>query len=240
MLNLYVERAGLEDGMKVLDLGCGWGSLSLFLAEKFPNMTIVSASHSRTQREHIEDRRDSLGAKHRLTVVTGDINVLELEENQFDRVISIEMFEHMKNYQMLMAKVSRWLKSDGKLFVHIFVHKNYPYHFVVEDESDWMSKYFFTGGTMPSDDLLLYFQEDLKIEKHWVVNGTHYQKTAEDWLKLLDRNERKVRRLFAKTYGAKNETLWFVRWRLFYLACAECFGFDQGREWFVSHYLFSK
>jgi cyclopropane-fatty-acyl-phospholipid synthase len=241
MLDLYVQRAGLEDGMSVLDLGCGWGSLSLYLAGRFPNMKITSASHSRTQKVHIEKKRDELRVSPKnLTVVTSDINELKLDTNQFDRVISIEMFEHMKNYEVLLERVSSWLKPGGQLFVHIFVHKNFPYHFVGDNEADWMAKYFFTGGTMPSDDLLLYFQKNLQLENHWIVNGKHYQQTSEDWLKLVDKETKRIRKLFAATYGTKNETLWLVRWRLFYLACAECFGYAQGREWFVSHYLFSK
>jgi cyclopropane-fatty-acyl-phospholipid synthase len=241
MLDIYVRRAEIVDGLTVLDLGCGWGSLSLYLVERFPNIKVISASHSRTQKEFIEMRRNNLGVSaDRLSVITGDINVLQLPENTFDRVISIEMFEHMKNYESLLQKVSKSMKAGAKLFVHIFVHKYHPYHFIVENESDWMSKYFFSGGTMPSEDLLLYFQRDLKIQNHWTVNGVHYQKTAEDWLKLLDKNESSVRKLFAKTYGDHATTLWLVRWRLFYMSCAELFGYDNGNEWYVSHYLFAK
>jgi len=241
MLNIYVARAQIKDGMNILDLGCGWGSFSLFICEKFPNVTVTSVSHSSTQRSFIEKRRSELkiGAK-RLQIVTCDINRLELPTETFDRVVSIEMFEHMKNYEVLLERVASWMKADAKLFVHIFTHKDMPYHFLVRNESDWMAKYFFTGGTMPSDDLLLYFQKDLKIENHWIVNGTHYGKTSEDWLKILDKNAAYAKRVFAETYGKANAVMWYVRWRLFYLACAELWSYDNGEEWFVSHYLFSK
>lgn len=238
MLELTCQRAELADGQNVLELGCGWGSLSLFMASKYPNSTFTVVSNSRTQKLHIDEQAKNRGIQN-LTVITVDINAFTLDAT-FDRIVSVEMFEHMRNYQLLMQKVATLLKPQGKLFVHIFTHKEYAYKFEVIDETDWMSKYFFTGGIMPSDDLLLYFNEHLSIDKHWHVSGMHYSKTSEAWLQNMDKHKAEIIPLFEQTYGKANALKWWVYWRLFYMACAELFGYNDGNEWMVSHYLFQK
>ena len=238
MLELTCSRAELKDSIDILELGCGWGSLSLFMAQKFPNSTITGVSNSRTQKEFIDSEAVKRGIKN-LTIITTDINVFSIDK-KFDRVVSVEMFEHMRNYQKLLAKVAGNMKDDAKLFVHIFTHKEYAYKFEVIDESDWMSKYFFTGGIMPSDDLLFYFNDDVKVEKHWHVSGMHYSKTSEEWLKNMDKNKAAIMPLFEETYGKQNATKWWVYWRIFFMACAELWAYNKGDEWLVSHYLLKR
>jgi len=237
MISLYIERARLADGQNLLELGCGWGSLSLTLAERFPRMRITGVSNSRTQREFIETEARKRGLGN-LRILTCDMNTFEIAPGQFDRAVSIEMFEHMKNYQLLLAKVAQWMKPDGLLFVHIFTHRQFAYSFVARDETDWMARYFFTGGQMPSHDLLMHFQDDVKLVQDWKVSGTHYQRTAEHWLQNMDQHREKILPLFIDVYGRDQALKWWVYWRVFYMSCAELWGYRHGEEWLVSHYLF--
>uniref|UniRef100_A0A061R6F4 Cyclopropane-fatty-acyl-phospholipid synthase n=2 Tax=Tetraselmis sp. GSL018 TaxID=582737 RepID=A0A061R6F4_9CHLO len=238
MLELYCQRAQLQDGQDVLELGCGWGSLCLFVAGKYPNSRVTAVSNSKTQKALIDQRAKERGITN-LTVLTENMVNFQTTKS-FDRVVSVEMFEHMKNYRELMRRISGWLKPGGLLFVHIFVHRRFPYHFEVEREDDWMAKYFFSGGTMPSLDLLLYFQEHLACEGVWYINGSHYSKTLEAWLERQDRNRGNIMPIFQETYGAGEARKWWVYWRLFYLACSELFNYSGGNEWGVGHYVFRK
>ncbi len=238
MLELTCQRAELKDGQQVLELGCGWGSLSLFMATKYPNSKVTSVSNSHSQKVFIDEQAKQRNITN-LTIVTADMNVFQTG-GKFDRVVSVEMFEHMRNYDLLLKKVAGFLKDDGKLFVHIFTHKEYAYKFEVIDETDWMSKYFFTGGIMPSDHLLLYFPEHINIEKHWRVSGTHYQKTSEAWLQNMDGHKTEIMEIMKRVYGAEQAVKWWVYWRIFFMACAELWGYNNGDEWIVSHYLFQK
>ena len=237
MLALTCTRARLTDGQSILELGCGWGSLTLWMAERYPRAQITGVSHSRTQREHILAEAARRGLKN-VAIVTCDMNDFATQAAAYDRVVSVEMFEHMKNWPELMARIAGWLKPGGLFFAHVFVHATTPYHFEVRDESDWMSKYFFTGGLMPSHALFPQFQEHLELLEDWRVNGTHYARTAEHWLQNMDARRAEILPLFAATYGAANATRWWVYWRVFYLACAELWKFRGGTEWHVSHYLF--
>jgi cyclopropane-fatty-acyl-phospholipid synthase len=240
MLRLTCQRAQLQDGQRILELGCGWGSLSLWMAEHYPDAQITSVSNSRTQKEYIDAEAARRGLKN-LTIRTANMTHYEGEgAGVFDRVVSVEMFEHMKNYQELLRRVSTWLKPGGKLFVHIFTHRDCAYHYEVRSENDWMARYFFTGGQMPSDDLLLYFQDHLCIEDHWCLSGMHYSRTSEAWLANMDAHREEILPLFAETYGKDQVTKWWVWWRLFFLACAELWGYRGGEEWIVSHYRFVK
>jgi cyclopropane-fatty-acyl-phospholipid synthase len=233
MLDLSCRRAGLEDGMEVLDLGCGWGSLSLWIEEHYPNCRILSLSNSHSQRAFIEGRRRS----DRLEVVTRDVNAFETER-RFDRILSIEMFEHLRNYRALLSRVASWLRPEGRLFVHVFCHREFAYPFETEGSGNWMGRHFFTGGLMPSWDLLPAFEDDLEVEERWKVDGRHYGRTAEAWLENLDANREALLPVLAETYGSARR--WYRRWRLFFLACAELFSYADGEEWLVGHYRFRR
>ena len=239
MLALYAERAQLADGQDILELGCGWGSLCLYNAQKFPRSRITAISNSRTQKEHIDAEARRRGITN-LTIVTCDINAFDTAANQFDRVVSVEMFEHLKNYDQLFRQIARWLRPVGLLFTHIFTHSRFSYHFISEGPSDWMSRYFFTGGQMPAHDLLPRFNADLQLVQDWKVNGRHYQQTAEHWLENMDAHRAEIMPLLRTTYGADQATKWWAYWRVFYLSCAELWGYRGGEEWLVSHYLFRK
>jgi cyclopropane-fatty-acyl-phospholipid synthase len=238
MLELTAERAGLFDGQDILELGCGWGSLTLYMAAHFPKSKITAVSNSNDQRQFIEERCRQLKLEN-ISVITADMNDFNAE-GLFDRVVSIEMFEHMRNYEKLLGRVNAWLKKEGKLFVHIFSHQKAAYPFEDKDDADWMAREFFSGGQMPSHRLLMSFPEQMKIEKDWRVSGTHYEKTSLAWLQKMDKNKAEVIELFKKTYGEEDANSWFQRWRIFFMSCEVLFGYNHGSEWGVSHYLFEK
>jgi len=238
MLELTAERAGLFDGQDILELGCGWGSLTLYMAAHFPKSKITAVSNSNDQRQFIEERCRQLKLEN-ISVITADMNDFNAE-GLFDRVVSIEMFEHMRNYEKLLGRVNAWLKKEGKLFVHIFSHQKVAYPFEDKDDADWMAREFFSGGQMPSHRLLMSFPEQMKIEKDWRVSGIHYEKTSLAWLQKMDKNKAEVIELFKKTYGEEDASSWFQRWRIFFMSCEVLFGYNHGSEWGVSHYLFEK
>ncbi len=230
------QRAEIQDGMQILELGCGWGSLTLWIAEKYPQSQVTAVSNSQVQRQFIEERAQSLGF-HNVSVITADMNEFETQ-NRFDRIVSLEMFEHMRNHAELMRRISGWLDTDGKLFVHLFCHRQFVYPFETAGAQNWMGRHFFTGGIMPSDDLLLHYQNDLRFVNQWRWNGQHYAKTCNAWLANMDVQRQHIMPCFVETYGSSNAAKWFMRWRLFFMACAELFAFNGGNEWWVSHYLF--
>ena len=235
MLDLTCRRAGLEDGMTVLDLGCGWGSLSLWIARYYPKCTIVSVSNSPQQRAFIQAECRTAGITN-IQVVTADMNSFA-PGVRFQRIISVEMFEHMRDYRSLLGRVRSWLEDDGKLFLHIFCHRRLSYFFEPQGEGDWMARYFFTGGIMPSASLLRSFSQDMMVTREWPVNGVHYQKTLEAWLENLDQQSAQARRVLTGVYPQAQVDIWLQRWRIFMMACSELFGFADGEEWRVGHYL---
>ena len=237
-LRITCERAGLQDGQDVLELGCGWGSLSLWMAEHYRGSHITAVSNSHSQRHYIERQAQARGLAN-LRVVTCDVNDFDTAAGHYDRVVSVEMFEHLRNWPHIFARVAGWLKPEGRFFMHVFAHKGAPYAFVERDASDWMSRHFFSGGMMPGDDLALNFQDDLRLERRWRWDGTHYQKTSEAWLRNMDAAHDELASTFAGTYGSE-AGIWWQRWRLFFMSVAELFGHDGGQQWWVSHYLFSK
>ncbi len=238
MLALYGERAQLADGQRILELGCGWGSLTLWMAERFPHARITGVSNSKSQRAHILGQADQRGLSN-VEIITCDVNALELDR-RFDRVVSIEMFEHMRNYASLLRNVSRWLKDDGRLFVHIFCHRELMYPFETEGEDNWMGRYFFTGGLMPAADTLAHFQDDLVLEDQWRLSGRHYERTSNHWLANQDAHAAEVLDVLRGVYGDAEAKVWAQRWRMFWMACAELFGYRGGQEWLVGHYRFRR
>jgi cyclopropane-fatty-acyl-phospholipid synthase len=232
-------NAQLRDGQRILELGCGWGALSLAMAAHYPRSHITAVSNSQSQRAFIEGQASARGLDN-LRIITSDMNDFDIEAGQFDRVVSVEMFEHMRNWPALYARIASWLKPGGLLFKHIFVHRARPYLFEDNGPADWMSRHFFSGGMMPSDDLPLLFQQDLQFVQRWRWDGRHYEKTANAWLRRMDKNRDLIWPVFQQTYGEAHARAWWQRWRLFFMACAELFGYERGQQWWVSHYLFEK
>ncbi len=237
-LEVTAERAGIKDGMDVLDMGCGWGSLSLWIAEHYPQATVTSVSNSSSQRDFIMQQARARGLEN-IQAHTIDMNDFEAP-GTYDRIVSLEMFEHMRNWGVLFEKINRWLKPEGRFFMHIFAHRSTPYEYIDRGDSDWMTRYFFAGGIMPSQDLPLRFTDHLAVDKRWAWNGKHYAKTCNAWLEKMDANKDSVMPILRDTYGDKDADRWWMRWRMFYMACAELFDTDTGDEWFVGHYRFKK
>ena len=236
MLELYIERANIKDGHEILDLGCGWGSFSLYIAKKYPNTNITSVSNSSDQITYIKNEAQKRGLPN-IKAYRMDVNSLELN-TQFDRIISIEMFEHLRNYKLILSSLNNLLKPDGRLFIHIFCHKKLTYFYEMKNNFDWMTKYFFQGGIMPSKDIFEYFDDELEIINQWDINGNHYSKTCKAWLNNHYINRKKILDVFQKHYDKPK--IWFNRWRIFFLSCEAFFALNNGKEYFVSHYLLKK
>jgi len=236
MLDLFCIRAGIEDGMDILELGCGWGSLCLWIACRYPQCRIHAISNSQTQRDYIQSRFSSLGLSN---IEVATINIADFDTmRRFDRVLSVEMFEHVRNYEELFRRISTWLKPGGKLMVHIFCHERFAYPFESEGASNWMGNRFFTGGIMPADGLFLYFQGDLILENQWRFSGIHYARTLEAWLQNCNEGRKELLQVFQLNRKRAEAARELQRWRIFFMACAELFNYRKGQEWYVSHYLF--
>jgi cyclopropane-fatty-acyl-phospholipid synthase len=233
MLDLATQRAEIRDGMRILDLGCGWGSMTLWLAERFRNCKIVGVSNSASQRADILQRA-KLAGLHHVEIHTADANTFQAP-GQFDRIVSVEMMEHTRNWPALLQRAASWLLPDGKMFIHVFTHRTVGYPFATDGDNDWMARHFFTGGQMPADHQILYWQDHLAIDAHWRVNGSHYQRTAEAWLRNFDRNRVALEPVLREAYGNRSAAMANL-WRVFFMACAELWGYAGGNEWFVSHY----
>ena len=237
-LQTTCERARLANGQQILELGCGWGSLSLWMAKCYPGSQVTAVSNSGSQRAYIEAQARARGLDN-LQVLTRDMNEFA-PEARFDRVVSVEMFEHMRNWRALLARVADWLKPNGLFFMHVFCHRSMAYAYEDNGPGDWMSRHFFSGGMMPSDDLPLRFQEHLQLERRWRWDGRHYQRTANAWLANMDARRDRVWPILQRAYGEIEAQRWWSRWRMFFMACAEMWGYDAGRQWWVSHYLFTR
>jgi cyclopropane-fatty-acyl-phospholipid synthase len=238
MLDLTIARAGIAEGQAILELGCGWGSLTLRMAERFPNARVLAVSNSASQRRFVAERAAAAGIRN-VEVRTADAATFE-PGARFDRIVSVEMFEHLRNWPAMLRRVVTWLAPQGRVFLHVFCHKDRPYPYEIEGDTDWMARHFFTGGIMPSFDLLAKIDGPLEVERSWTVNGAHYARTLWAWLDRLDGSKERVSAIFAEVYGAAEAALWLRRWRLFLLACAELFAYRGGEEWFVGHYLLTR
>jgi cyclopropane-fatty-acyl-phospholipid synthase len=234
MLAITCERADLVDGHDVLELGCGWGSLTLWMAERYPNSHITTVSNSASQRLFIESRAREMGLAN-VRIITADINAF-VPPGAYDRIVSVEMFEHLRNWPLMFSRLGRWMRPEGRAFLHVFCHKDQPYLYEDKGQADWMARYFFSGGMMPSDDLPHHIAGPLQVEQQWQVNGTHYERTANDWLGNLDRQRTTLMLVLTDIYGTVEAHRWLHRWRMFFIGCAELFGHRQGEEWWVAHH----
>ncbi|NNF17038.1 MAG: class I SAM-dependent methyltransferase, partial [Gammaproteobacteria bacterium] len=238
MLAVTCERAEIRDGDTILELGCGWGSLTLWMAEHYPASQITAMCNSRSQLQYVQRQAMDRGLQN-VEVMHADMCDFD-PAKKFDRVVSVEMFEHMRNYQELMRRISGWLHDDGILFVHVFCHDKVMYPFELKSHTDWITRYYFSGGLMPAFRTLTEFQDDLELERSWAMPGTHYERTLNAWLESQDRAADTIMPIFASTYTPAKAKLWFQRWRMFFMSCAELFGFGDGKQWYIAHYRFRK